>query len=91
MRALTPILLVLGWLSSVQCFTGLASPRVSQRVSAVSSTSSIKGSGKLHRVTAQRTCDGVMLAAKPTAAPTEDTRVDPAVVEAALVEEDKYV
>lgn len=91
MRALTPLLLVGGWLSNVQGFTGLAPARVSQRVGAGYSTSSISSSGQLQRGQAQRTCDGIMLAAKPTAAVAEDTRVDPAVVEAALVEEDKYV
>ncbi|CAM9181224.1 unnamed protein product [Scytosiphon promiscuus] len=90
-RALVPLLLVGGWLSNVQCFTGLAPPRVSQRVCPVSSAASIRSPGQLRRGEAPRTCDGVMLAAKPAAAAAEEIRVDPAVVEAALVEEDKYV
>lgn len=92
MRVLTPMLLLAGCqVPSVEGFTGLTpTPRAMQRQAYPYPTSS-----SLSGVVRQRRCGAgttVVMMAKPTeAAVAKDAKVDPAVVEAALVEEDKNV
>lgn len=97
MRVLTPLLLVACWLASTESFTGLAPVRTVQRQASSrpyrTTTSSppfdARYHGGTHQHQGRRARRGVVMAAKPPAAQQE--RVDPTVVEAALVEEDKNV
>lgn len=74
---------------SVECFTGLTpTPRVTQR-QARSYPTSVSGLVRQRRCAAGT---AVTMMAKPKdAAVAKEAKVDPAVVEAALVEEDKNV
>ncbi len=89
MRVLTPLLLAVCLVPGVESFTGLASARVMRRQR---QTGAFATAG---RRPPRSGADVMILAAKPTAAAAAvaatpaDTRVDPSVVEAALVEEDK--
>lgn len=95
MRVLTPMLLLVGCrVPSVESFTGLAlTPRATQqRQARPTSLPTTTGVRQRHQ---QQQCSGVTTAvmmAKPTeAALIKEKQADPAVVEAALVEEDKNV
>lgn len=82
------VLLVCCWLRSVESFTGFAMPlRATQ--SQVYPTS--LSTGIRQRRSAAVTTTAVMLAKPARAALAKETKVDPALVEAALVEEDKNV
>ncbi|CAM9574472.1 unnamed protein product, partial [Ectocarpus fasciculatus] len=93
-RALASLLVVGCWLSSVQCFTGLAPHRAVRRASLPKSSAPFsscvsrraKDDGAM-----RRGCGGVMMVSKSSAAEATGVTVDPAEVEAALVEEDKNV
>lgn len=87
MRVLTPLLLVGCLIPGMESFTGLAPARVMQRQRQVASFPTASSSSRPRRHGA----DVMILAAKSTAAAPAETRVDPSVVEAALVEEDKNV
>lgn len=88
MRVLTPMLLLVGCqLRSVESFTGLAfSPRATQR-------QAYRTSLATNVRQRPRTVTTVKMAVKPPAEAglAKEAKVDPAVVEAALVEEDKNV
>lgn len=94
MRVLTPMLLLAGCrLPSVESFTGLTpTPRTMQRQMYSHHTSVSKGIGVRQRRCAVGTAGTAVMMAKPTRAElAKETKIDPAVVEAALVEEDKNV
>lgn len=90
MRVLTPILLLVGCrVPYIEGFTGLTlSPRATQRQAYPTSLST---EVRQRRCTAGTTTAVMM--AKPVGEATlaKEAKVDPAVVEAALVEEDKNV
>lgn len=90
MRVLTPLLLLVGCrVPSVESFTGLVLPPRATQIQAyptsvLPTTSSV--------VRQRHRCAAVMMAKPETqAALAKGTQIDPAVVEAALVEEDKNV
>ena len=88
MRVLTPLLVAGCLLPGVESFTGLAPCR--NRVSSPATLH--RTAGIQSRPPGGAAC--VMIAAKAPAAAADapaETRVDPSVVEAALVEEDKNV
>lgn len=98
-RSLAPLLLLAGFcLPSVQCFTGLTTVGVRRAGSPVVSKSS-NAAATLISSRAGRRCRpkqgrcgtaAVMMVSK-SAALAEEARVDPYVIEAELVEEDKAV
>ncbi|CAN0066087.1 unnamed protein product [Pylaiella littoralis] len=95
MRVLTALLLVACWLSSIESFTGLAPVRTAIQRPASRRSSyppsapfAARGQCGTHRGTCAR---GVVMAAKPPAASRQEEIVDPTVVEAVLIEEDKNV
>lgn len=93
MRVLTPMLLLASCrMPSVEAFTGLSpAPRAVQGQVSSRHTSVSTRVGVRQRRCAAGTSSAVMMA-KPTGAElAKETKVDPAVVEAALVEEDKNV
>ncbi|CAM9282641.1 unnamed protein product [Ectocarpus sp. 12 AP-2014] len=94
-RALASLLVVCCWLSSVQCFTGLASYRAVRPASLPT-----RSNAAFSSCVSRRACDngakrrgygGVMMVSKPSVPEAKGATVDPAEVEAALVEEDKNV
>lgn len=93
MRVLTPLLLVACWLSGIESFTGLAPLRTVQRQASSrpcfipAAPLSTRDHGTHPGMRPRR----VMMAAKPPAALAQEERVDPTVVEEALIEEDKNV
>eukprot|EP00903_Cladosiphon_okamuranus_P015741 g14529.t1 len=94
MRFLAPVLFLAGCrLPSVEGFTGLTpTPHAKQRQVYSYHTSVSKGGGVRQKRCAAGIGAGTAVMAKPTGAElAKETRIDPAVVEAALVEEDKNV
>ncbi|CAN0063387.1 unnamed protein product, partial [Ectocarpus sp. 8 AP-2014] len=94
-RTLASLLVAGCWLSSVQCFTGLASHRAVRRATLPTRSNAAFSSRVSRRAcddgAKRRGCGGVMMVSKPSAAEAKGETVDPAEVEAALVEEDKNV
>jgi len=83
MRVLTPLLLAGCLMMGTESFTGLAPARVMQRQRQAGSFSTGSRPRRLPGA------DVMILAAQPTSAAPAEPRVDPSVVEAALVEEDR--